>query len=97
MSKLYLGAIVPNEGARRLAQWLMARELARPGARERLAVRIGSDAGQIDRVIAGEVVPGELLAHALGSSTSGAIDRRHWRQAAHGGWFDPAVPMRAAA
>ena len=88
MSKMHLIAKVPNEGARRLAWWVGQRVAAGFAAYDNLADAIGSHVSFIDRVLSGEIVPGEDLARRLGVATGGFVDRRDWRTAAAGGWFD---------
>lgn len=93
MMKLHLGAVVPNEGARRLAAWIMGKASASIAT---VAASAGIEATTIDRILSGDVVPASELAHQLWLATDGAIDRRDWRTAAAGWWFD-AVSYRQAA
>ena len=90
MSKLHLGATVPNEGARRLAAFIgkhrWTPEQMADAARDGVMI--------IHRLIAGELTPGGDLAHRLWLATDGSVDRRDWRRPAEGGWFD-AVVVRA--
>lgn len=88
MSKMHLPARVPNEGARRLAWWIGERSRPSYNAFEAFAVAIGSHVSFVDRVLFGEIVPGEDLARRIGRATGGFIDRRDWRRRPKGGWFD---------
>jgi hypothetical protein len=88
MTKLHLKAKAPNEGARRLAWWIGERMRWNPSAFDDLAGSIGAHVSFVDRVIEGEIVPGEDLARRIGLATSNFIDRRDWRRPPLGGWFD---------
>lgn len=90
MNKLFLPARVPNEGARRLAAWL----LCVGSARATCALgTIGFDAGKVDRLICGELIPGQDERFALTQVTGNAVLVRDWSTQALGRWGDP-VPAR---
>lgn len=90
MNKLHLVAVVPNEGARRLAAWILRTAGASVAT---VASSTGIEATMIDRILSGDVVPASDMAHRLWLVTEGDIDRHDWRSAPVGGWFD-AVPSR---
>lgn len=94
MGKLYLPARVPNEGARQLAQWLLQAGTEAAGASLR---RSGVSLAMADRLLSGDVVPGERIAVAVAFVTGGRIDRRLWRHKPVGWWFDTATETRRAA
>jgi len=90
MMKMHLGAVVPNEGARRLAAWTLTKASA---SIEAVAAAAGIEATTVDRILTGDVIPAGDMAHRLWLATDGTIDRRDWRTEAHGWWFD-AIPSR---
>lgn len=89
--KLHLPARPANEGARLLARWIMREH----GGCLRRTVRAhpGLSAVLIDRLVAGEVAPGQIVAQLVGEAAG--IGHRAWRRPAAGGWFDPEM-LRAA-
>lgn len=84
-NKLHLTAWPANEGARRLAWWIGS---THGGDVAAAAARFGCETSTIDRLIAGEIVPGTELALPVGLVTDGFICRKDWQRAAAGGWFD---------
>lgn len=90
MNKLFLPAKVPNEGARRLAAWVLSRSAVR--ARAALA-RAGVDLAKLDRIVTGELIPGADDRFAITRATGDAVLMRDWSTAARGRWGDP-VPAR---
>lgn len=90
MNKLFLPARVPNEGARRLAAWLQRVGSVRA---TRALGTIGVDAGKVDRLICGELIPGQDERFALTQVTGDAVLVRDWSTPALGRWGDP-VPAR---
>ncbi|KQN91564.1 hypothetical protein ASE90_01810 [Sphingomonas sp. Leaf67] len=90
MSKLYLPAQVPNEGARRLSAWFLSRSSI--SARGALA-SVGVDFGKLDRMVAGELIPGADERFAIALATGHAVLVRDWSSPARGHWGDP-VPAR---
>lgn len=90
MKRLFLPARVPNEGARRLAAWL----LSVPAVRSIRAMgNAGIDAGKLDRLISGELIPGADDRWAITLATGDAVAVRDWSVTARGRWGDP-VPAR---
>ncbi|MGN5376130.1 hypothetical protein [Sphingomonas hankookensis] len=90
MGKLFLPARVPNEGARRLAAWLQS---VPPVRAIRAMGNAGIDAAKVDRLIAGELIPGADERWAIACATGHAVYVRDWSVAACGRWGDP-VPAR---
>ena len=90
-TKMHLPAVVPNEGARRLAVWLLAQPL---GTYDRFAKHVG---GVIlaDRLLAGEVTPGRAQGFSIYSFTGRSVPIVDWYQPAQGSWFD-AMPQPQA-
>lgn len=91
--RMHLPAKVPNEGARRLAWWLGPRGSA---GFDELASALEVHAGVIDRLLSGEVEPGQDLSFAIALVTARAVWVRDWRQAPEGGWFDRPAPRELA-
>lgn len=85
MTRLHLPAIVPNEGARRLAWVILDRhrgDMAAFADTARLPEAV------LDRLLVGEIVPGTDIALPIGVATDGFILRRDWQVGPDGGWFD---------
>lgn len=98
MGKLYLPARVPNEGARRLAAWL----LSGPRPRDlRVLHMVGVDRCRIDRLLRGELTPEgrEMAMLAEKLDLPGPTGYLVWHLPPLGRWGDPvvAIPMREAA
>lgn len=91
MSKLFLPARVPNEGARRLAAFLQS--LPTPAAARRMLAVAGIDRAKIDRMLSGELIPGADERFAITRATGDAVLMRDWSSQAAGHWGDP-VPAR---
>jgi hypothetical protein len=85
MSRMHLGAKVPNEGARRLAWWIGERFAGDVAAFAR-AARVG--VATIERLIAGEIAPGTDIVLPIGVATLGTVHRTDWRRQPLGSWFD---------
>jgi hypothetical protein len=83
--KMHLGARAPNEGARRLA-WTVGQQhsgdIAAFAAAAQVSVSI------VERLLAGEIVPGTDLALPIGFASDGFISRADWQTEALGGWFE---------
>ena len=97
MRKMHLPARVPNEGARRLARWI-ARQTH--GRIDLAATALRIDVVVLERLIAGEIIPGDALAGPLWQRTG--IDKFLFQRDARFGWFHmpaprPASPARRAA
>ena len=83
-SKMHLTARVPNEGARQLARWIGQRHREAAGSGfARLAAR-GIGRVLVDRLLAGEVLPGAEMLMLLASATERGVDHRAWRRPAAG-------------
>ncbi len=91
MSKLFLPAKVPNEGARRLAAFVQS--LPTPAAARRMMAVAGVDRAKLDRMVAGELIPGADERYAITRATGDAVLMRDWSTTARGRWGDP-VPTR---
>lgn len=87
-AKMLLKARVPNEGARRLAQYLLTGPLSIEGlAREALVTPM-----TLLRLVEGDLEPGAELSLRLSLCTGHAVVSRDWRSAPAGGWFERAAP-----
>ncbi len=94
--RLRLGVRVPNEGARRLAQWIMREPV---GTLDKLLRKIGMGQIDMERMMAGELTPGAFVGHQIFAFTRCAVTINDWYRPAAGGWFDVvgAEPLRRAA
>lgn len=93
MKKLHLPAVVPNEGARLLARRIMAAYRGSlPFACQCMKIGVPT----LQRLVNGEIIPGEELVADVAHATQGAIQRSDWRQQPRGGWHD-AAPIADAA
>lgn len=90
--KMHLVACVPNEGARRLADWI-GRECG--GDLHAAATRLRVSAIQLSGLLDGSVLPGELMLADLVWRTERAMTSLDWYRKAAGGWFD-AIADRSA-
>lgn len=89
MTKLFLAARVPNEGARRLVWWLAGQPR---GAVERLANDLDVAVMTVHRWVSGEIEPGADLSFKISARTGHAVVTSDWRMPARGGWAQrPAV------
>ena len=91
--KMRLAAKAPNEGARLCAQWIM-RECQ--GCLLVAASRFRTTVTTIERLIAGEITPGEELVAPVAQVTRDRVKRRDWQRPACGGWFDVPAEQVAA-
>lgn len=82
--KLHLAARPPHEAARRIARWVFGL----PGglAEASRSLRLGED--RIQRLIAGEIVPGYDLGRRL--QRRAAVEARHFHTPPVAGWSDQA-------
>lgn len=85
MKKLHLAAVVPNEGARLLARRIMA---AYRGSLPLACRSMKLSVPTLQRMVSGEIIPGEDLVADVARATQGAIQRDHWRTKPRGGWLD---------
>ena len=86
---LRLGVSVPNEGARRLANWVQ-REPA--GTLDQLLRKTGIGQISMERMMAGDVVPDAPIAYQIFAFTRCAVPINDWDAKPEGSWFDPVVP-----
>lgn len=94
---LRLGVSVPNEGARRLAQFIMRQPA---GTLDKLMRRIGMGQIAVERMMAGETVPADLVGYQIYAFTGGEVSASDWDAKPEGNWFTPVMaqqPMRRAA
>lgn len=84
-TKMHLPVRVPNEGARLLAQRIMK---DCRGCLFVASTAMRMPTATLQRLVDGEVVPGEVLVGDVARVTKQAISRRDWRRAPRGGWFE---------
>lgn len=84
-TKMRLPARVPNEGARRLAWWLMHQPA---GTYDRMMRKLGIGQISMERMLAGEVTPGRDEGYRIFSFASCTVLITDWYRPAEGGWFD---------
>ncbi len=90
--KMHLAARAPNEGARRLAQWV-AHEHG--GDLDRAAARLWVTGAIVQRVIDGEITPGMALGASLFKACG--VRARMFNRDALAGWFFEPVDQQLAA
>ena len=83
---LRLGARVPNEGARRLANFIMQQPA---GTLDKLLRKTGIGQISMERMMAGNVVPDAPIAYQIFAFTRCAVPTNDWNAKPEGGWFDP--------
>ncbi|USU06309.1 hypothetical protein NF699_06510 [Sphingomonadaceae bacterium OTU29LAMAA1] len=93
MMKLHLPAVVPNEGARLLARRITA---AYRGSLPLACRSMQVPVTTLQRLVNGEIVPGEELVADVARATQGGIQRHHWRQEPLGRWLDAVTIQHAA-
>jgi hypothetical protein len=86
--KLHLRPAPPNEGVHRLACWML-------GTRTRMLSEVRIDAVRralgpvtLDRVMTGEVLPGQEIGAKLHKLTGGRVDARAFRRGTDRRWGD---------
>ena len=84
MIKMHLSARPANEGARRLAWWIVERA---QGDVDTAAREFGCDPATVERIVIGEIIPATDLALPIGLVTDNFISRRDWRNPPAAGWF----------
>jgi len=94
--RLHLRVRVPNEGARRLANWIMKQP---DGTLCKLLRKTGIGEISIDRMMAGELTPDAPIAYQIYAFTRCTVPISAWDRAPEAGWFDPIadVGLRRAA
>lgn len=95
--RLRLAVTVPNEGARRLAQWILSQPA---GTLVKLMQRTGLGQIAMDRMMSGETTPVGDVGYQIYAFTGCAVFADDWDAAAEGGWFDAVEvrePLRRAA
>ncbi len=101
MQKLFLPARPANEGARRLAWWLLDTPCGESVAVRRvLLARSGIGMIAVHRLLTGELLPGEEQGWAISRATRGAVRVGDWRDQPEGNWAERPVDhlaMRRAA
>lgn len=83
--KLHLKAKPANEGGRLLARWIMQRHA---GDLDRASEKLLVDAGTVQRIVDGEIMPAMLVGACL--HRHAGVRARDFNRAALCGWFDDA-------
>ena len=94
---LRLGVRVPNEGARRLAHFIMQQPI---GTLAKLMRRTGLGQIAMDRIMLEGVTPADVIGYQIYAFTGCAVSANDWEAKPEGGWFDAVSsrePMRRAA
>ncbi|NJR80432.1 hypothetical protein [Sphingomonas corticis] len=92
MRKMHLKAHAPNEGARLLARWI-ARQAY--GAVNLAAVALRLDPVILERLLEGDLIPGDELGRELWNRAG--IDRMAFQRRPLCGWFEaPSIGKLAA-
>jgi len=96
-TKLCLGVRVPNEGARRLAHFIMHQPV---GALDKLMRCTGLSQIAMERIMSEGVTPAEDIGYQIYAFTGCAVSASDWDSKPKGGWFDIVdvrEPVRRAA
>jgi len=94
---LRLGVCVPNEGARRLAQWITSQPV---GTLSKLMRRTGLGQVAMDRLMSEDITPADEIGYQIYAFTGCAVSAGDWDSKPKGGWFDIVnlrEPLRRAA
>jgi hypothetical protein len=83
--RLRLGVRVPNEGARRLANFIMREPV---GTLDKLLRKLGIGQISLERMMAGEITPAADIGHQIFAFTRCAVTINDWDRPAEGGWFN---------
>ncbi|TCP71841.1 hypothetical protein [Sphingomonas sp. PP-CE-1G-424] len=94
---LRLGVRVPNEGARRLAHYIMHQPV---GTLDKLMRRAGLGQVAMDRMMSEGVTPADAIGYQIYAFTGCMVSASDWDSKPEGGWFDAVAvlePTRRAA
>jgi hypothetical protein len=91
LPKLHLIAKAPNEGARRLAHWIMRQPA---GTLDRLLRKTGIGQISLERMMAGELTPDASVGYQIFAFTGCTVAINDWDRPAEGGWFEPVADVR---
>ena len=89
--RLRLGVRVPNEGARRLAHWVMRQPA---GTLDRMLRKIGIGQISLERMMAGELTPEASVGYQIFAFTGCTVAIDDWDRPAEGAWFEPVAAVR---
>lgn len=81
---LRLGVRAPNEGARRLAIFIMREPV---GTLDKLLRKLGIGQISLERMMVGEITPGSDISYQIYAFTLGDVLMNDWDRPAEGGWF----------
>jgi hypothetical protein len=81
---LRLGVRVPNEGARRLAIFIMREPV---GTLDKMLRKVGIGQISLERMMVGEITPAADIGYQMFAFTRGAVSMNDWDRPAQGGWF----------
>lgn len=81
---LRLGVRVPNEGARRLAIFIMREPV---GTLDKMLRKLGIGQISLERMMVGEITPGSDIGYQIFAFTLGDVLMTDWDRPAEGGWF----------
>ncbi|MEG8032000.1 hypothetical protein QP179_10595 [Sphingomonas aurantiaca] len=94
---LRLGVRVPNEGARRLAIFIMREPV---GTLNKMLRKLGIGQISLERMMVGEITPAADIGYQIFAFTGCAVSASDWDSKPKGGWFDivdEREPVRRAA
>lgn len=88
MSKLYLPPSPPNEGAYRLAIWMLGVRTPQLSENRIAEMRAALGGNMLDRLITGEVLPGMIMGSTLVALTGGRVEARQFQRPTGRRWSD---------
>lgn len=93
---LRLGVRVPNEGARRLANFIMREPV---GTLDKMLRKLGIGQISLERMMAGEITPAADIGYQIFAFTRCSVTINDWDRPSEGGWFSgvPGETLRRAA
>ncbi|WP_447727254.1 hypothetical protein [Sphingomonas koreensis] len=95
MNKLRLPARVPNDGAHRLANWMLGTRLRQLSEIRIEQARRALGDNTLDRILVGELLPCEIMGTTIANLTGGAANARDFRRPCGRQWGDrPAWQVR---